>query len=219
MMLGGSKKSSAGVVATVVVILAGIALTWWMLPQVKVESSDPAGVLSLGVGVVGTVAGVAGLAVAVRAACVQRTGELVAQSLTQSVIRLESAEYRQLLGGGSSALNGRIDLPFTVVSTSGVLSTSAAGTLETVADFFQRLSPGRLVITGTQTSPHGTSGTVLGNDAGTGKTILVLALLLQLADRRQPGERVPVRLTAAAWPGGELRAWLISHLISVYRLE
>ncbi|MEU2156227.1 hypothetical protein ABZ532_14620 [Streptomyces sp. NPDC019396] len=227
MVQGGSRRTTAGVLVSVVVIVASIALTWWMLPQVKVSDADPAGVLSLAVGVIGTVAGVGGLAVAVRSAQQQRTGEIAAQLLARSVVRLEGAEYRQLLGGGTSALNGRIDLPFTVVEATGVTGTAgsagapgipAGGTLETVADFFQGLSPGRLVITGTPSPVNDPSGAPPGSDAGTGKTVLASALVLQLAERREPGARVPVRLTAAAWPGSEIRAWVMSHLIDVYRL-
>ncbi|WP_338674969.1 hypothetical protein V1460_19740 [Streptomyces sp. SCSIO 30461] len=115
--------------ARVVVIAASRALTWWMLPQVKVSDADPAGVGSLAVGVVGTAAGVVGLAIAVRSARQQRTGEAVAQlrAIGGAPARgRQGAEYRKLLGGGTSALDGRIDLPCTVVTETAFAFGSAA---------------------------------------------------------------------------------------------
>ncbi|MFI6284314.1 NACHT domain-containing protein [Streptomyces sp. NPDC051018] len=213
MVRRGRGGTAIGVVVSAVVVVAGGALTWWMLPQVKVSEADSAGVLSFGVGVIGTVAGVWGLNVALRTGREQRTPDMIAEVLTRSVLRLEGAEYRQLLGGGRSALNGRIDLPFRVVAAPGVEGVDPGGTLEGVGDFFLRLRPGRLVITGTAAPAAGHQ-----EDAGTGKTVLALALALQLAERWEPGARVPVRLTAATWPGGRLSRWLEEHLVDVYRL-
>ncbi|MFF0445351.1 hypothetical protein ACFYT4_02840 [Streptomyces sp. NPDC004609] len=214
MVRRGRGGTAIGVVVSAVVVVVGGALTWWMLPQVKVAEADTAGVLSFGVSVIGTVAGVWGLKVALRSGREQRTPDMIAEVLARSVLRLEGAEYRQLLGGGRSALNGRIDLPFRVVAAPGVEGVDPGGTLEGVGDFFLRLRPGRLVITGTAAPAAGHQ-----EDAGTGKTVLALALVLQLAERWEPGARVPVRMTAATWPGGPLSRWLEEHLVDVYRLS
>ncbi|MFF3489694.1 NACHT domain-containing protein, partial [Streptomyces sp. NPDC002701] len=121
---------------------------------------------------------------------------------------------RQLLGSGLAAPDGRIDLTFTVTAT-GMSDSRADGTLEGIADYYRGLRPGRMVITGTPSD--GRDGQI-GGDAGTGKTVLALSLILGLAKERSPQEPVPVRLTAASWPGSDIRDWLRTHLTDVYRL-
>ncbi|MEU0690056.1 NACHT domain-containing protein [Streptomyces uncialis] len=144
----------------------------------------------------------------------QRTASVIAEELARLVARVEGAQYRQLLGSGPAAPDGRINLAFTVMST-GVSGSHADGTLEGIAGYYRGLRPGRMVITGT---PSGARDGLAGGDAGTGKTVLALSLILGLAKERSPQEPVPVRLTAASWPGSEIRDWLRTHLTDTYRL-
>lgn len=95
------------------------------------------------------------------------------------------------------------------------------GSLRTIADFYGRLHRGRLVVLG---------------DAGAGKTVLAIKLILNLVARLpekdpEPGMRlrVPVRLSAPSFDPGahahgapvadlskRLDDWLVRHLITVF---
>lgn len=68
-----------------------------------------------------------------------------------------------------------------------------AGRFEEIADVFDRVPSGRLVVLG---------------QAGTGKSVLVVRLALDLLERRKPGEKVPVILPLASWrPDAEPDLW------------
>jgi hypothetical protein len=211
------RRGRAGVVSAVVfsvaVCLAGL---WWTVKALSgaEEESDPAGVLAFLPSLVGVVLGGWGVWAGIRALQSQRTALVIAEELAGLVARSEGAQYRQLLGSGLAAPDGRIDLAFTARAT-GVSGSRAEGTLEGIADYYRGLRPGRMVITGT---PSGGRSGQSGGDAGTGKTVLALSLILGLARERSPQEPVPVRLTAASWPGNEIRDWLRTHLTDVYRL-
>ncbi|MEV7190423.1 NACHT domain-containing protein [Streptomyces sp. NPDC093510] len=189
---------------------------WWTvdaLPQAQGDS-DPAGLLAVLPGLVGAVLAGWGVWAGVRALRAQRTASVIAEEFARSVVRAEGAQYRQMLGSGLAAPDGRIDLAFTARAT-GVSGTQPDGTLEEIADYYRGLRPGRMVITGTPAAgPDGQAG----GDAGTGKTVLALTLILGLAKDRAPHEPVPVRLTAASWPGSGVRDWLRAHLTDAYRL-
>ncbi|MFD0167938.1 hypothetical protein ACFVJH_27925 [Streptomyces decoyicus] len=180
------------------------------------NTADTAGLLSFTVGLFGTAAGIVSTMLTVRGLRAQRTVEVITAELARAVLRSEGAQYRQLLGSGRKAPDGRIDLPF-VTTASGVSGARPDGTLENITVYYRSLRPGRLVITGTPTT--GTRGTAGAGDAGAGKTVLALALLLGLAKERGPGEPVPVRLTAASWPGAGIRPWLSAHLADVFGLS
>ncbi|MGV9358666.1 NACHT domain-containing protein [Streptomyces misionensis] len=200
-------------VVSAAVCLAGL---WWTvdaLPGAK-GASDQAGVLAFLPSLVGVVLGGWGAWAGIRALQDQRTASVIAEELAGLVARSEGAQYRQLLGSGLAAPDGRIDLEFTATAT-GVSGSRADGTLEGIADYYRGLRPGRMVITGTPSD--GREGQIAG-DAGTGKTVLALSVILGLAKERSPQEPVPVRLTAASWPGSEIRDWLRTHLTDVYRL-
>ncbi|MFE4360544.1 MULTISPECIES: NACHT domain-containing protein [Streptomycetaceae] len=197
---------------SIAVCLIGL---WWTvveLPKAKADS-DPAGVLALLPSLVGVVLGGWGAWAGIRALQDQQTAPAIAEKLAGRVAETEGEQYQQLLGSGRAAPDGRIDLPFAATGTGG---SRADGTLEGIADYYRALRPGRVVITGTpSTNPGGQSS----GDAGTGKTVLALSLILGLARERSPLDPVPVRLTAASWPGTEVRDWLRTHLTDVYRLS
>ncbi|WP_172385567.1 NACHT domain-containing protein [Streptomyces sp. MNP-20] len=68
-----------------------------------------------------------------------------------------------------------------------------AGRFEEIAEVFDRVPSGRLVVLG---------------PAGTGKSVLVVRLALDLLERRRPGEKVPVILPLASWrPDAEPDLW------------
>ncbi|MFE3145805.1 hypothetical protein ACFXJ6_03885 [Streptomyces sp. NPDC059218] len=144
----------------------------------------------------------------------QRTAAVIAEDLTRSVIRGEGAQYKQMLSSGLTAPDGRIDLAFTATAT-GVTGTRSDGTLEEITSYYRALRPGRMVITGT---PAIQADGRTSSDAGTGKTVLAVALILGLAKTRAPDEPVPVRLIAASWPGTGIRDWLRTHLTETYPL-
>ncbi len=199
MMRRGRAGTVSAVVFSVAVCLAGL---WWTvdaLPKAK-EKSDLAGVLAVLPSLVGVVLGGWGAWAGIRALQAQRTAPVIAEEFARLVGEVEGAQYRQLLGSGVAAPDGRIDLPFTVTAT-GVSGSRADGTLEGIADYYRGLRPGRMVITGTPSD--GREGRT-GGDAGTGKTVLALSLILGLAKERSPQEPVPVRLAAASWPGSDI---------------
>lgn len=201
-------------VLSVAVCVGGLLWTVLALPGVK-GGADQGSVLALLPSVVGTVLGGWGTWAGLRALRDQSTASVIAEEFARLVARVEGAQYRQLLGSGLAVPNGRIDLTFTATTT-GMSSSRADGTLEAIANYYQGLQPGRMVITGT---PSEGRDRQIGGDAGTGKTVLALALILGLADKkRSPQEPVPVRLTAASWPGSDIRDWLRTHLTDVYRL-
>ncbi|WP_141955440.1 NACHT domain-containing protein [Actinoallomurus bryophytorum] len=74
------------------------------------------------------------------------------------------------------------------------------GDLESVLGYYRSLSPGRLVVLGA---------------AGSGKTVLVLELVVRLLEqrRRERGGPVPVVISAAAWETGRgFEKWFEGHL-------
>ncbi|MGH3118770.1 MAG: hypothetical protein ACRDQ2_16975, partial [Gaiellales bacterium] len=217
MKVRGRGGTVSGVAVGFVVCVAGLA--WAMHAggsgRRADEAADLAGVWGLPIGLVGAVLAAWSSWAALHALRDQRTGEVVADDLARFVVRDEGAQYRQLLGSGPAAPDGRLDLSFAAVAT-GARNTAPDGTLEGIVEYYRNLRPGRLIITGCMApGPDGATD----GDAGTGKTVLALALLLGLAKERVSGEPVPVRLVAASWPGSEIRGWLEAHLSATYRLS
>lgn len=206
---------------------------WWTvlaLGRGSLDEADAAGVLSFWPGLVGSVCGAWGLWAAVQGMSAQRTAEVVAGELAQKVVWAEGEQYRRLLGDGPSAPREPIDLTFTanLPGTTGDEGVKP-GRLHDVADVYRDLRPERTVITGTPSSAASPTPSPVpspaadsppgGSDAGTGKTVLALALLLGLARERTEDDPVPVRLTAASWPGSSMRQWLHAHLTGAYQLN
>lgn len=222
-----------GRAARIVAVLLSSAVCagglWWTvlaLGRGSLDEADAAGVLSFWPGLVGSVCGAWGLWAAVHGRNAQRTAEVVAGELAQKVVWAEGEQYRRLLGDGPSAPREPIDLTFTAnlpgdAGDEGV----RPGRLEDVADVYRDLRPERTIITGTPSSAASPTSSPTadsppgGSDAGTGKTVLALALLLGLARERTAGDPVPVRLTAASWPGSSMRQWLHTHLTGAYQLN
>ncbi|MFI0863659.1 NACHT domain-containing protein [Streptomyces smyrnaeus] len=197
--------------------VAGLLWTMWAMARLNTEdpaggadpgTTDTAAILSFLLGAVGTSLGVWSLGMSVHGLRIQRTGPTIAAELTHLVRDFEGRQYRQLLGGDEQALNAPADLRFTLASTTPGHGLPHQGSLSGIATFYRSLPSGRLVITGDDS----------GNDAGVGKTVLAVALILGLSEDRRAGP-VPVRLSAAGWPGGTVRDWLRTHLTRVYNLK
>ncbi|WP_198533922.1 NACHT domain-containing protein [Streptomyces odonnellii] len=192
--------------------MVGLAWTVFALLRVKLEDADTAGVLAVLPGIAGAVLGGWGVRVGVQGLRAQRTPGVIAEEIARIVLQTEGRQYKQLLRSGREAPHGRIDLAFTATSAN-FSGASVAGSLESVSSFYRQLNPGRLVVTG---APIAQANGAPRGDAGAGKTVLALRLLLDLARERKSADPVPIRLTASSWSGIEIRAWLVSYLVSDY---
>ncbi|WP_381805293.1 NACHT domain-containing protein [Streptomyces niveus] len=182
------------------VLLLGVAffVVVRLLPGAGRGDVDPAG---LTVGLVSLSAALWSGWMAVQAARWQET-DLAgnADRLAGEVMDAEQAAWRQLLGARDRPIN----VSFVHHPALGHEAAGAAphGTLKDVADYYVRLSPRRLVITGAP---------------GAGKTVLALQLMLLLLERRSPGEAVPVRLSLSSFDTEHpLEEWIARHLVTTY---
>ena len=191
-----------------------LASVVWTAGALRAEGGSTPDTAGLLVGLASVGLAVGGLWAAIRALREQRTATVIAAVLARAVLAEEGNQYKQLLGGDRQALNTTIDLAFIQVAAPGISSgkegAKTEGSLGNMASYYRSISPGRLVITGAATDGS--------TDAGTGKTVLAVALVLGLAKDRVPNEPVPVRLSASSWPGGSVPDWLVTHLTSVFHL-
>ncbi|MFD8009505.1 hypothetical protein [Streptomyces sp. NPDC058955] len=150
--------------------------------------------------VVGALAGVTGLVYALVAPL---DAEQLAERLAGEVVRREQGEYVRWLDGRTG---GRIDLAYTVLVHGQVDGAPAEGRLSDLTALHRRLSPPRMVITGADVT----------DDAGTGKSLAALSMVLDLARDRQPGQAVALRVAATSWTGQDLEEWLVRHVVNVF---
>ncbi|MFE2038793.1 hypothetical protein ACFXBB_37345 [Streptomyces scopuliridis] len=166
-------------VVTVLLGVAVVVVVHWLPPAGRGDV-DPAGLTA---GLVPPAAALWSGWMAVQAARWQET-DLAgnADHLAVEVMAAERTAWRQLPG----ARDGTINVPFVHHPALSPEAAGAAqhGTLQGVADYDRRLSPGRLVITGAP---------------GAGKTVLALQLTLLLLQRRSPRVPVPVRLSLSSF--------------------
>ncbi|GII59006.1 hypothetical protein Pth03_73950 [Planotetraspora thailandica] len=163
---------------------------------------DQTTILGFGIAVVGLVATLAPLFRGPQP--IDPTAE--ARDLAERVTEEEGREFKRLLGGDRQALNSEgINLRFVLDSHCSIEGSVPEGDLETIAAYYRDLRTRRLVITGAD-------DTLASGDAGTGKTVLAVALVLKLIKSRIGDEPVPVRLSATSWDGSPLRAWLATSL-------
>ncbi len=124
------------------------------------------------------------------------------EDLASLVQKAEKRAWHRLLGRDTE----RIDLTYRLVATPGRAADNAedAGRLlaEGIHAYYTALSPRRLVVTG---------------QAGGGKTMLALELLLALIRKRGPDDPVPVLLPMVDWaPSVPLTTHLVERLHRVY---
>jgi hypothetical protein len=191
--------------------VAAFGVSMWVLRRLKFGDVDP---LSAAIGFLSLLAGVAALVVAVRAWRSQQvdTGQIVEQ-LAAAVRDKEQQARRQLLGEPGRTIDVRFE--FRPAPTHNASNAARRGRLTEVADYYRKLQPSRMVITG---------------PAGAGKTVLAVELMMMLLQDRDPGGPVPVRLSASSWDIGadqspepadatrRMQQWLTAHLVDVYQL-
>ncbi|WP_204050326.1 NACHT domain-containing protein [Microbispora siamensis] len=175
-----------------------------LLPALKVGDVDPVGAA------IGSVSLVVALVGVYLAALAQRPpaptlAEAVDQ-LARAVAARETDARRQLLGGHDRT----IDVAFDFRPSPAHLAAGAGrhSRLNKVVDYYHRLSPRRMVVTGAP---------------GAGKTVLAVELILGLIEARDAGDAVPVRITAASLDTElpivkAVEQWLRRHLRQVYQL-
>ncbi|MGW4804906.1 NACHT domain-containing protein [Kitasatospora sp. NPDC004272] len=128
-----------------------------------------------------------------------------AKALSRAVLAAETRQRAQLIGAGAH----RIDLSFIHLPAPANNAAGAApnGRLADVADYYRRLRPARLVITG---------------EPGAGKTLLAIDLVLGLLTDpgRNPDDPVPVRCSLASWdPASSFRAFLTEQIHEQFRSQ
>ena len=146
-----------------------------------------------------------------------RRAELAAEDLDRQVadllqVALKTEVDRQalLLGAGEHAIgSARIDLKFIRVPAPARRRAAETGTLLTVGKYYRAIGSGRLVILG---------------EAGSGKTMLALELLIQLL--RNPLDScgmtvMPVLFSLPAWRTTEqpLQDWLVGQVAERYQMR
>ncbi|MEU2897016.1 NACHT domain-containing protein [Streptomyces sp. NPDC001273] len=212
---------------TAAVVLAGLTVAGLAVLGTTKGGWDTADPIA---SVLGAIAGIAGFGLSWY--IWRRTGpetdpHAVAGRLAARIARDEEEALRQLLGGRLGAL---IDVGFTVRASGSVTAPpspvgdegSASGTtapgwsVARIAEFYRRMEPGRLVITGSTGSAGGPDAE---QEAGTGKTVAAVLLARDLArgHTQHPHAPVPVRLSAPDWQGGTIDAWLVRHLTNTLR--
>ncbi|MFD2119902.1 NACHT domain-containing protein [Streptomyces cirratus] len=126
-----------------------------------------------------------------------------ARKLAEVVEASELAQRTQLLGGDNQPIN--VAFCFRAPPSRAAAGAEPAGNLSEISDYYRRLQPGRLLITGAP---------------GAGKTVLAVELMLGLLEIREVGEPVPVRMALAGWDTTQpLDRWLSDQLVDTYQLS
>jgi predicted NACHT family NTPase len=129
-----------------------------------------------------------------------------ARGLAIQVAGAEAEARRQLLGRHDHPIN----VEFRLLPAQGLNAAGASsqGSFQEVVDYYRKLRPSRMLITGA---------------GGSGKTVLAIELILGLLDGQADDAPVPVRISAASLdstrrPELAMRAWIMHELRTTYRL-
>lgn len=196
----GSGRGFGWVWASVAVVAAVVLV--WVVFWAGTGDVDPVGGL---VGIGGLVAAVWAGLMARRTLVWQDTDTAgLADRLADVVARQEEQAHRQLLGGTIRTIDVAFD--FTPTPAHNADGAAPTGTLNQIADYYRRLRPGRLVVTGA---------------SGAGKTVLAVHLMLHLLHDREGGEAVPVRMALSGFEPDRqtLDEWVADRLVRDYRLK
>lgn len=133
--------------------------------------------------------------------------QAMAARLAVVVGAAETKARQHLLGMHDRAID--VEFVFDRAPVHDAVGAKTKGNLQGVVDYYRRLSPRRVVITGA---------------GGSGKTVLAVELILRLLEGRGPDEPVPVRLSAALLdttrPGpSAVSDWLVDHLKRTFSLS
>ncbi|MFD5518733.1 NACHT domain-containing protein [Streptomyces sp. NPDC127066] len=183
-----------------VLLLLAIGLAWRGLPATSVGQVDP----------LSSVLAFLALALALwsgnqslQAFRWQLTDPLYwAPRLADRVANVEGRELERFVGRAGITIDIEFVLRHALGTDAAALPT---GTLQNVVSYYRGLRSRRLLITGAP---------------GAGKTVLVVALMMELLADRQDKEPIPVRLSAASWDSRQpIGDWLIEHLTQAYGLR
>ncbi|WP_440104778.1 NACHT domain-containing protein [Streptosporangium sp. H16] len=187
-------------------------LAWRTLPVVTAATDDPAGLIVASLGLVVALPGLAFAFYSARASILAvRYSEpepgRIADRVAKDVLEREREALRQLLGNHYEA----IDVGFSLHRAPAHPAAGAGerSRLTSVVNYFQKLRPRRMVITG---------------EPGAGKTVLAVKLIMGLLQIRSSGDPVPIRIAAASLDSdlplkSAVEEWLRRHLTEVYRLR
>jgi hypothetical protein len=198
--MGRGRLYAIGVVG--LVVAAGTA-AWHAWPHVSVGPSDP---VADSIGIVTLAVTVGAFWQAARAQKADTDIDAAAKRLAAAVKDAETRERKQLLGGNSHTIDVRFT--FHPALAHDAAGADRDGTLNKVVDYYRRLEPRRMVITGV---------------AGSGKTVLAVELILGLLEGRAADAPVPVRISAASLDtsrpaDGAVEDWLAEHLRQAYKV-
>jgi hypothetical protein len=126
--------------------------------------------------------------------------------LAVAVKDAETKARKQLLGGHDRTID--VQFTFRPAVAHDAAGADSKGTLEKVVNYYRKLEPRRMVITGA---------------AGSGKTVLAVELILGLLEGRAEGAPVPVRISAASLDTSRpaesaVADWLAGHLRQAYKV-
>ena len=202
-MLYGVRRGGLYAIGMIGLVIAGV-LAWRTWPHASAGSFDP---VSAVIGIASLVVGIASLILAAR---VQRQTDTnvaaVAARLAVAIEDEETKARRQLLGGDNRTINVRF--AFQAAPGQDAAGAGRTGTLEHIVDYYRRLQPQRMVITGA---------------AGSGKTVLAIELMLSLLNDRPTDAPVPVRISAASLDTNRpvtsaVAEWITKHLTESYKM-
>jgi len=190
-----------------VTIAASVVFAVWHIVHGRFQPVDTASLLGVPLGATGLVAAV----VALRKPIEGNDAELAqgwAKTLARQVETGESKVRRQLLGADTQRINLIYDLhpapgrAATAPPAGRTFTDATPAVLPDVLEYYRATRPRRLVITG---------------EAGAGKTVLALELLLALLENRADDDPVPIRIPLTQWDTSQpLPSLLVQRLVDAY---
>ncbi|NJQ01293.1 NACHT domain-containing protein [Streptomyces zingiberis] len=190
-----------GAVAALMTVTA-VAIGVWTLLRADVGEVDPTGAMA---GLVSLASSGVLVWLSRRSAADAReiASAEAARELAAKVLGAERDARVQLLGGDDKTID--VSFTFLPVDARNARRAGAEGHLRDVVEYYRRLRPRRMVITG---------------EAGAGKTVLAVELMVRLLEKPAEGDPVPVRLSLASWDtrNQTVDQWISRHLTDTYNV-